>query len=869
MKNFLVLFTLLLVSIFSFGKQIDEATAKKVGYNFLTHKTKAFSQKNLCELRLVYTLSSKANSISSAPLMATNFFYVFNIYKIKGFVIVSADDAIIPVLGYSDEGNFDPNNIPKNTAKWFEGYKEEIRNVVENKIEATQGIKEEWKNLISGSNLNSVTNSASSVSPLVQTKWDQSPYYNDLCPYDNGAGERVVTGCVATAMAQVMKFWNYPKTGKGFHSYNHKTYGTLSANFGSTTYDWNSMTNSVSGTNSAVATLMYHCGVSVDMDYGLGANGGSSAATLDVVNALKTYFGYPSSVQGLYRKDYSESQWINILKGELDSGRPMQYAGTGSKGGHSFVCDGYDNNDYFHFNWGWSGSSDGYFSINNLSPGSLGTGGGGGGFTTNHRVIIGIKAPKSSQIQTFDMQLYDYVTPYQSSMTYGDSIAVKTNIINNGTNTFNGDFCAAVFDDSSNFVDFIEVIKGVSLQGGYKYTNGITFSKSYLYSMLPGTYTVSIFYRPTGGNWSLVSNSGSYKNFETITVTYSSDIEMNSKIILTPGKRFTKGKPASANLNIINNGASTFTGKYRVALFDLDGNFVEEIGSVDETSGLPSGYTYKSPYLTFSSTTITANPGTYLLALQHKETSATYWDLGGSTSFQNPIKITVQLPPPLADQYEVNDNQSQSYSLSANFSNDKANINTNGSNCHVGNDYDYFKVSLPSGYNYIINPRIHDAGSSGNGNTYTLDGLFSYSVDGTTYSDAFDNTIPNPFVLNGGGTVYFLVAPYFNGETGTYLLDVNITRTTGNGIEENSFAGSIKISPNPAKDFVNIDMNEFTGNASRIQIINVLGQEVFSTSVNQDLRKVKLPLVDIKDGVYFIQFQTNKGVLTKKIIIAN
>jgi hypothetical protein len=131
------------------------------------------------------------------------------------------------------------------------------------------------------------------------------------------------------------------------------------------------MPNKVTSSNSAVATLMYHCGVSVDMNYGVGSKGGSGAQTLDVVDALKTYFGYPTSVEGKYRSSYSDAQWKTLLKGELDASRPIQYAGTGSGGGHSFVCDGYDNNDFFHFNWGWSGSSDGYFSINNLNPLSL------------------------------------------------------------------------------------------------------------------------------------------------------------------------------------------------------------------------------------------------------------------------------------------------------------------------------------------------------------------------------------------------------------------------------------------------------------------------------------------------------------------
>ena len=252
------------------------------------------------------------------------------------------------------------------------------------------------------------------------------------------------------------------------------------------------MPNAVSSTNTAVATLMYHCGVSVDMNYNVSSQGGSGAQTLDVVNALKTYFGYSASVAGKYRSNYSDSQWKNLLKGELDAGRPMQYAGTGSGGGHSFVCDGYDNNEFFHFNWGWGGSSDGYFSVNALNPGSLGTGGGTGGFNTNQRVIIGIKPPAGAE--TYNLKLYEKVSTPPSSIPYGQSFSVSTNIWNDGSNKFSGDYCAAIFDTQSNFIDYVEIKTDQSLNAGNIYKNGITFSNAGLSAMLPGTYTIGIYY---------------------------------------------------------------------------------------------------------------------------------------------------------------------------------------------------------------------------------------------------------------------------------------------------------------------------------------------------------------------------------------
>jgi hypothetical protein len=555
MKKTVTLIGMLTVfTLITFAKKVDENTAKQVGQNFLTTKTNSQTLRSGTTLNLVYSAKSKANS-SVASIQATTFFYVFN-SGTNGYVMVSGDDIVTPILGYSDEGTFDPNNIPPNTAKWFEGYKDQIRFAIENQIKATDEISAEWQNLKVGNSSSSSARASSSVNPLIQTKWDQSPNYNVLCPYDNQYSQRTVTGCVATAMAQIMKYWNFPTNGSGFHSYNHPKYGTLSANFGSTTYQWGSMPNIVSSSNNAVATLMYQCGVSVDMNYGVSSQGGSSAQTLDVVDALKTYFGYPTSVQGKYRSNYTETQWKNLLKTELDASRPIQYAGSGSGGGHSFVCDGYDNNDFFHFNWGWSGSSDGYFSVNALSPGSLGTGGGTGGFNSNQRAIIGIQAPTG--VQTYNMALYNNVTSLPYPLYYGNAFTVTTNIANNGTNNFAGDYCAAIFDDAYNFVDYVEIKTGYNLQGGYAYTNNLVFSTTGIFGMLPGTYYAGIFYRPTGGSWVIVSNSGSYNNLRQMTVINPNDLELNSSMVLTPGTTLTKGQSASVNFNIVNDGNSTF-----------------------------------------------------------------------------------------------------------------------------------------------------------------------------------------------------------------------------------------------------------------------------------------------------------------------
>ncbi len=236
MKKAITLLSFLTILIFSaLAKQVDMAVVQQVGLSFLKTKTSISNPENL---QLVYSARSKATNPTASAIPAT-YFYIFNCGA-KGFVIVSGDDVVSPILGYSDEVQFEANNIPSNTKKWFENYINQIRAAIDNNLQATNEIAEDWQSLKSGTATGGGLKRAA-VTPLIQTKWNQSPYYNALCPYDSKYSDRAVTGCVATAMAQVMKFWNYPATGSGFHSYNHSTYGTLSANFGSTTYQWASM----------------------------------------------------------------------------------------------------------------------------------------------------------------------------------------------------------------------------------------------------------------------------------------------------------------------------------------------------------------------------------------------------------------------------------------------------------------------------------------------------------------------------------------------------------------------------------------------------------------------------------------------------
>ncbi len=852
-----IIITLLLFStiITSFAKQIDSTTAKQVGMRFLTTKTNSIITEDEKNLKLEYLAKYKGTANSGV-----NYFYIFNLNS-SGFVIVSADDIVIPILGYSTTNKFDATNIPDNAAKWLEGYVNQIRYAIENNLDASDEITIEWQELLNSNAISNIRPRAGSVSPLIKTTWDQRPYYNELCPFDKNVNKYAVTGCVATSMAQILKYWNYPSTGYGFHSYNHPTYGTLSANFGSTSYQWSSMPNNITKSNNAIATLMYHCGVSVDMNYGVDGSGAEGATI--VSPSLKKYFGYATSVDVKERKDFTTNQWISLLKQELDASRPMYYEGTG-QGGHAFVCDGYDNNGLFHFNWGWGSLADGFYNINALNPKNLGTGAGYGYYNSNQKVVIGIQPP--STVPNISMELYNDVITTPNPMYYASSFTVETNIYNNGTVDFAGDYCAAIFDKDYNFIDFVETKTGNNLQSGYVYTSNLIFSTNGILGMLPGTYYAGIYYRPKGGEWKAVSNSGTYSNFSQIIVANPQDIELKSDIILSPGVELTKGKSATVNFNIVNDGTSTFYGQYRANLYKLDGTFVQTINTAIENNGLPSG-SYYSSLIALPTSAITAEPGTYLLAIIYNRNGSADWYYTGSSYFQNPIIVTVKLPPIQPDKYEVNNSIATAYNLPLTFSNNTATKNTVGSNCHISSDLDYYKINLPAGFLYTITPRLHDLYNSGNGNVYTLDALFSYSTDGSTWSDAYDDVLSTGIKQNGGTTLYFAVSPYFQGQIGTYLLDMKITRTSTASIDESYLTKTVNIYPNPTNGEVTVafqSTNEIIGD---INLLNIQGQLISKIPHSKKEEEVSFSMAQYPPGVYFVQIQLATGSITKKLIL--
>ncbi len=338
-------------------------------------------------------------------------YYVFNIND-KGFVIISADDICYPVIGFSFESSYSPSDQAEGFVYWMNERKKEIAYNINNNVPADTKTIAMWQHLNNKEfdQLPNIPEAILDVSPLTTSLWDQGFPYNEYVPTDStcqGFAYHVTTGCVATAMSQIMYYWRWPNTGVGYHCDSFHNYGFLCAYFDSTTYDWNGMVDKPNSECVPIAILMSHTGISVNMHYNVDGQCSSGAYLQDVATALKNNFRYSSNTIYESKSSYTTTDWNNLLQGDLNLGKPIQYAGSGPDGGHSWVCDGYQATDYYHFNWGWSGSCNGYYYLTNLDPG-------GYRFNNDQSAVVHI-SPDSTQYPTYcsgatNVTLDDYGT---------------------------------------------------------------------------------------------------------------------------------------------------------------------------------------------------------------------------------------------------------------------------------------------------------------------------------------------------------------------------------------------------------------------------------------------------------------------------
>ncbi|MBO4658142.1 MAG: C10 family peptidase [Prevotella sp.] len=378
MRKFLLSFLLLTLCVTcAVANPVTQQQALQKAKAFLVKKGMAAN----ATLNLAYQGKQRAHQ-NGAPAMNACY-YVFNNGSNAGFVIIAGDDCAEDVLGYADSGSFDADNIPENMQAFLDGYAEEISAARAQGLSAANNGDE------------TVEVARQVVAPLIVTHWNQSDPYNQLCFKPDGV--QCVTGCVATALAQVMYYYQWPKEATSVIPAYTSKYGDQFDALPATTFNWAKMKPVYVNTGEddeeaeqAVAKLMRYCGQAVRMNYGPNESGGYES---DIPNALKNYFGYPGNPTWQRRSGYTTEVWDELIYNELRNNRPVLYgAKTSGGGGHEFICDGYDGHGLYHINWGWGGKSDGYFRLQALRPSNQGTGGSSdcGGYSLDQDAILGV-----------------------------------------------------------------------------------------------------------------------------------------------------------------------------------------------------------------------------------------------------------------------------------------------------------------------------------------------------------------------------------------------------------------------------------------------------------------------------------------------
>ncbi|MBD5183722.1 MAG: hypothetical protein HDS97_02360 [Bacteroidales bacterium] len=511
-----------------------------------------------------------------------------------GYMILSADDVASPILGYSDNGRIDASNISPELKWWMDEYSRQIEWAAKNNRPAYKSVATR------------AGEEKSAIAPLVKTKWNQDAPYNDQCPIPtkvNGVtytgGQRAYTGCVATAMAQVMNYHKYPENGVGMIQYTPKrngyTFDQLTWNLERHPFEWDKMLDVyVKGEYTdeeadAVSNLMKSCGVSVEMSYGLDASGASG---MDIAKAFRNYFNYDQNCRSESRNIYSSQQWEDMIYDNLKNVGPVVINGQSpSNGGHSFVCDGYDGNGYFHFNWGWGGMSDGYYLLQALNPDAQGIGGYAGGFNFAQNAIIGAQAPKG------DNKGYDFPVRV---LQYGAATASVSNSIlifnvenysvlgwgNTGDRTMNCNI-GAIFTkvDDTQFNEVVEgymsngvtKIETLTLQPSNYYSPDVLRPRIPLPTLSDGKYVVTLASYDNDCNvkeWLPVASVWGYPNYIYLTVengNYKVENVPVAKLILNSVEITTElyyGRNFRIKANITNPSDLELIGYYSPGLYN-------------------------------------------------------------------------------------------------------------------------------------------------------------------------------------------------------------------------------------------------------------------------------------------------------------
>ncbi|MDE6339664.1 MAG: C10 family peptidase [Muribaculaceae bacterium] len=660
-------------------------------------------------------------SASTLNLTAT----VGNLYIFSdrnGYFVLPNEDSAPALLGYSEGCDFDAATNP-NLTYWLEFLSKEIDYIAKNPKTVSEKATRPQR---------------AAISPMLTTRWNQSSPYNNDCPVINGS--RSVTGCVATAMAQVLKYHNYPEKGLGEASYTWQGQD-LSFDYANTTFEWDLMLDSYDSSSSAesqaaVAKLMYGCGVSVEMQYSPAASG---AFTYKIPGALIDHFNYDKALWSAQRDAYGIIEWEDLIYNELKENRPVIYGGVGSGGGHEFVCDGYSDEGYFHFNWGWGGMSDGYFLLTALSPGSLGTGGGAGGYNLEQDAVIGVQPAREGSLPTYVMYNWEADFATQSgSAELGSFI------------TFTGDFinCGALEIPSmsmgiklqqkgSDSFQYVESTSKVTNLGANDFFS--SFEVKLPAGLPAGEYVVTPAYRVDGRDWqdlrSFLSVNGRLNatvDGSTITFTAPQKPTLSVANISTQDEIYI-GHATPLSYTITNPGTEEYVGEVIPCLVNAD-KTMTVIGDgvpVDLMGGESVTYTdVPTKFLTIMQRA-DFTPGTYQLVFRD----------GAGDDLSAPTDITVKDSPGAATIGVTNFSLASTTPVE-NKNSVKFNVGVSCSSGYFSNALKIYVFPDAGGYSVYSAETPYFYLNAGQSETKTADLDLSSLANGKYFASVYLNTSP-------------------------------------------------------------------------------------------------------------------------------
>lgn len=634
MKRNLLLVCTLFIAFANWAAPRSREQAATIAREFFSaHKNTSVQTRSASDIRLAATSADILQPPATRSGGAQPAFYIYNRGQ-EAFVIVSGDDRMKPVLGYSEDGAFVTGNLPENLRGWLEYYAQAYRLAGRSTTARTVG------------RTASRTKFAASVAPLLRDiQYDQGAPFNNQCPLYEG--ERCMTGCVATAAAQIMRYWKHPSKGNGSQVYTTRSLGIkCSFNFATHPFDWDNMLPAYTGTDettketNAVSTLMLACGVACEMDYAPYASG---AYDNDICSGLIKYLGYDDGMYLTSREFYTAGEWMDMIKTELNGKRPIYYSGNSTEGGHAFVIDGYDTHDMVHVNWGWGGYCNGYFEVATLDANGSGIGGyDDSSYQFAQSMIVGLQPDKGTSEYVSRLSINYLEFPY-TELAAGSSFTATGYGIYNMTARLNGSVgliaekdgkqtvlgqrdCDLDFNFGWDQLDLNVTVPSSLADGTYelymasKADNETRWNKTYGDLMEHCTYTMAKQGR--------------------ICTLYGNGIDIGRITgSMTAGHNLYTGYEAGFIVTVKNsNDSQAFFGGLGVCIEDEDGNIVEFLEGVQATIGAGEELRFKV------NKAISAEAGTYY-AYAAASTSAYYHylDDGQAITIKRPASGTPTL----------------------------------------------------------------------------------------------------------------------------------------------------------------------------------------------------------------------------------